>query len=212
MPPAAIRVVAEQGSEAVDRSQETNTHHDNSFTAGLHAEVGKADLPTNAMRGNINESNSDTIDNSVLNRRTELETETKNQAAHASQLQHSTASTSPADANARSSIVRRAKEVRKMLAHIRDGLSSTESCSNSNESAGKIQALRVDFYSHLKSWLAPRVKMVRESDMKEAQDMMNEFDKNVTELQRSENDEDYILCFSSVCEDLVEGCKNTFPL
>ena len=54
MPPAAIRVVAEQGSEAVDRSQETNTHHDNSFTAGLHVDVGKADVPTNAMRGNIN--------------------------------------------------------------------------------------------------------------------------------------------------------------
>ena len=104
------------------------------------------------------------------------------------------------------------KEVCQLFKRIKEGLSITESGASSNENSQKFEALRYEFYSHMKSWLVPRVKMVQLSKVEEAHDAMSVFEAAGREFLDSGNDEDIIFGLLSCCEVIAEDCNKTFPL
>jgi len=86
--------------------------------------------------------------------------------------------------------------------------------SGRHKSAEKIETLRSEFYSHLKSWLAPRMKLAVESDLEKAGSLMNEFESDLEHLETAVNaeDEEDTIFYTDCCECTIEECKAKFPV
>jgi len=210
----------DQGVEAVmHKSPRVNPdQYSNGTPADLHAKEGEAEELTGAMRGNINESPADFNDCGIFDTRHDTDVKTKKHTASTHKVQPGesaqtlTGATSPPTGVKQSSVVQTMKEVCQLFKRIKGGLSITESGASSNENSQKFEALRYEFYSHMKSWLVPRVKMVQLSEVEEAHDAMSVFEAAGREFLDSGNDEDIILGLLSCCEVITEDCNKTFPL
>ena len=119
----------------------------------------------------------------------------------------------------------RTKQVRQIYERIKTKMSATRKRKNGTQQSGrsencanrngeKIGTLQSEFYSCLKSWLAPRVKTVLESDLNAVQSLMDDFESDIMNLEKAENDEDRedILFYTSCCECIIEECRDKFPL
>ena len=98
------------------------------------------------------------------------------------------------------------KQVLELLKHTKAKLSKS---SNKKEESRKLQ---IQFYSHIKRWLAPRVSRVLETELSDVRGRMDIFDSTIEELEAPECDEYLTLGFTTLCENIIESCKTDFPL
>ena len=98
------------------------------------------------------------------------------------------------------------KQVLDFLKHIKAKLLKS---SNKKEDSRKLQ---IQFYSHIKSWLAPRVSTVLETELNDLLGRMDTFDSAIEDLEAPESDEEFTLMFKTLCENIIESCKKDFPL
>ena len=80
-----------------------------------------------------------------------------------------------------------------------------------NEKRKKEVALQIEMYGHIKSWLAPRMTTVSQSDIDILQNSIDIFQEAIAQLEASEDQED-ILAFTTSCECMIEDCKKALPL
>ena len=98
------------------------------------------------------------------------------------------------------------KQVLDFLKHIKAKLLKS---SNKKEDSRKLQ---IQFYSHIKSWLAPRVSRVVENELSDVLGRMDTFDSAIEELEAPECDEELTCGFTTLCENIIKSCKKDFPL
>ena len=98
------------------------------------------------------------------------------------------------------------KQVLELLKHTKEKLSKS---SNKKEESRKLQ---IQFYSHIKSWLAPRVSRVVENELSDVLGRMDTFDSAIEELEAPECDEELTCGFTTLCENIIKSCKKDFPL
>lgn len=67
------------------------------------------------------------------------------------------------------------------------------------------------FYSHIKSWLAKSAMTLLESDLETITAHIDEFEKTAKEWDDSEEDEDFVNIYKSLCEETINKCKKEFP-
>ena len=80
-----------------------------------------------------------------------------------------------------------------------------------NENGKKKVAFQIEMYGHIKSWLAPRMRTVSQSDIDILQNSIDIFQEAIAQLEASEDQED-ILAFTTSCECMIEDCKKALPL
>ena len=103
--------------------------------------------------------------------------------------------------------VGRMKQVLQMHKLIKSKLSNA----NGNEQRSQSETLETEFYGHIKSWLVPRVKSILEADLNAVQTLIDDYELAITELETSDEEED-ILCYTAICEGMIEECKEALPL
>lgn len=74
--------------------------------------------------------------------------------------------------------------------------------------------LQIEFYSHLKRWLAKKVKTIQLSDLKAVNSFIDGFESDMAKLETaiSDNDEYDIDFFSGICKRRHEACENCFAI
>lgn len=81
------------------------------------------------------------------------------------------------------------------------------SASHNEHGNNETKELRKEFYSQIKCWLGLNAKSLLDADLDRVTSHMDKFESVAKEWEDSEEDEDTNRFYRSLCEDVIEKCR-----